>query len=36
MHHTKVDKLAKQASIAASDPEQDAVLEIPATSDRSV
>lgn len=36
MRHTKVDKLAKQAGVAASDPKQDAVLEIPATSNRSV
>lgn len=31
----KVDKLAKQASVAAPDPNQNAVLEIPATSNRS-
>lgn len=36
MHHMKVHKLEKQAGVAASDPKQDAVLEIPATSNRSV
>ena len=35
MHYMNIDKLAKQASVAASDPKQDAVREIPATSNRS-
>lgn len=35
MHHTKVEKWAKRDSIAASDPDQDAVLEMSATSKRS-
>lgn len=36
MHHMKVHTLEKQASVAAFDPKQDAVLETPATSNRSV
>lgn len=34
MHHTKVDKLARQASVAACDLKQDAVLQIPVTNNR--
>lgn len=35
MHHTKVEKLAKRDTISAYYPNQDAVLEISATSKRS-
>lgn len=35
MHHTKVDKLARQVSVAACDLKQDTVLHIPVTSNRS-
>lgn len=35
MHHTKVEKLPKRGTVAASDPDQDAVLEISAATKRS-